>query len=299
MHQNKDLPKSRQGKKRGKLSNRDMRYIHEHFRSMSPIEIAEQLNRSPAPVFKYLDKTVTGWRNECPFFSEKVEDEENRTFHQKIMQLSDSSGLTYSESKRTLRTEESLGAKTIGDIQELVQVIEEQKKFIDRLVSEVKDNTEYWFKSAVKAATAELAPQRRDLEIQRAKHISEVTQKHNMPSPPEPTHTSAETVKNNLGSFPGIYFAWHEGQVVYVGKANNIQKRLRSHGKVKGDMLVSFLKFHKNRLYRTECFYIWALAPKLNGEIIRDSHYVQDLHSQFTETIESRLEEPKRRGAND
>ena len=66
--------------------------------------------------------------------------------------------------------------------------------------------------------------------------------------------------------FSGIYFEWEGMECTYVGKSKNVPSRVgKSHHKLKGNRMMSFLKFPSEELGRNECFYIWLLDPRKNG----------------------------------
>jgi len=291
------------GKKRGRLSLFERRYIADQYDKKTPIEIAAHLNRSVRPIFNYLDKQIPSWRDHSPYFDvtrhlthPTKEDEYNHTkeFHRKALELSKLADMPYADAKKAIRKEESVAVQTIDDLESLKESLHSQSRFITKLVSEIAENTEYWKKAAVEWAAAELTAQRRDLEIQRSQLHGEAMKKHSMPLPPEPTMTAGEFLQTERESVAGIYFFWEGGKVAYVGKANDIFKRIKSHksnNKVNMDMPLSWLDFPKSSLYNTECFYIWCLSPKLNGETIQDSHYILDEHEHFCNTIENAVTE--------
>ena len=286
------------GLRKGRLSLEERRHIAEQYDRKTPIEIARELNRTVEPIFTYLDKNIPDWRSSSPYFSwsdkattEKTSDQ-TKDFHKKILELSKTANISYVEAKRSLRKDENSGAKTIEDLDKLVDSLKAQRSYVNSVTEEISNNIDYWKKAAIDWASAELSDKRRDIEIQRARLQSDIVTKMNMPSPPAPTMTAEGFLKTDK-EFSGIYFAWSEGKVVYVGKSNNILKRIKKHkssGKVRSEMPLSWLEFPMHQLYTTECFYIWLLCPELNGEAILDSHYIQDEHESFTEEIHRKLD---------
>ena len=297
-------------KRKGRLSMDERRYIAEQYDKQTPTEIAENLNRCAEPVFNYLDKIIPHWRNYSPLFSDSEKAtvidgelvfqskassyEETKEFHQKVLALSSSANMSYVDAKKSIRKEESVAVQTIDDLESLKESLYNQSKFITKLTQEIVDNTDYWKRAASEWAAAELTADRRDLEVQRSQLHGEIMKKHSMPLPPEPTMTAGEFLQTEREPVAGIYFFWEGGKVAYVGKANNIFKRIKSHksksnNKVSMDMPLSWLDFPKSSLYNTECFYIWCLSPKFNGETIRDSHHVPDGHKVFSNAIKDKV----------
>ena len=277
--------------KRGRLSNEERIYIVRYAAEKSPQEIADDLNRTIAPVIRYLDMNYPSWREVTPnpiFRTQQEEHDESaqQSIHSQIVKLSQQTGMTFAESKRAIRTEIQPGAKTIKDLRDLVEIINQQKEFIAALVNEIQDKEEYWSKCAADYAAAQLAPERRDLELQRAKVHAELMHMHDMPQPAAPEFTKESASRYVEHGTSGIYFAWENGEVVYVGKADDIKRRLSGkHHKIEDHMPISYIKLPRGMLYRTECFYIWLLGPMLNGEIVKDSYHVGDTHEGVSESI--------------
>ena len=116
--------------------------------------------------------------------------------------------------------------------------------------------------------------------------------KHNMPPPPNAIYTVQEVLDNTtIGGvcdlkFPithtnvdpccsGIYFLWEHGEIVYVGSSKDIRARLLGHPKAKPNAKVSWLSWRLDSMRNAECFYIWSLSPKLNGETISDLEHTE------------------------
>jgi hypothetical protein len=62
-----------------------------------------------------------------------------------------------------------------------------------------------------------------------------------------------------------VYFIWHNGNVVYVGRAKDLKNRISGHEKVEKDDQISWIEVPKYKLVHYEAFYIWMCKPMLNG----------------------------------
>jgi hypothetical protein len=290
------------GLKKGRLKVKEREYIIRACISdgKPPETIAKEINKSTEAVVTYLNKEVPDWWDHLFGDDEPVViHENNKAFHKQVLELAEGSGTTYADAKKLVRKEDSLPIKTIENLDHLLDSLYCQRDYLTRLTEQVANSAGYWKKAAAEWAAAELTSQRRDLEIQKIKLYGELTKKHNMLEPPAPTMTAEEHIKSKKKYITGIYFAWEDGHVVYVGASNEIHRRIAQHvskssvnkglGKIRPDMLVSWLEVPKHKLYTTECFYIWCLQPKLNGEIIKDSHYIKDGHSDFAKSIEQAM----------
>jgi hypothetical protein len=92
-------------------------------------------------------------------------------------------------------------------------------------------------------------------------HIEEM----NMPQVPEPT-LRRKDYYNLTEKFAGVYIAFYDGVVKYVGESCNIPQRLRSHETVKEDWFVSVIKTLPHERFFAECYFIWLFKPDLNRE---------------------------------
>jgi hypothetical protein len=84
------------------------------------------------------------------------------------------------------------------------------------------------------------------------------------PDPPpgiiRPTTTGIGVPKTS-----GIYFAWEDGNIVYVGQSLNMSNRARlGHGAISGTDLLSFVPIGKDDLSWAESYYIGILRPQRN-----------------------------------
>lgn len=118
--------------------------------------------------------------------------------------------------------------------------------------------------------------------------------KHHMLPPEKPIYTVQEVLdKTHVNgtcnfdktlafqvnpSCSGIYFLWEDGDIVYVGSSQNIRTRLAGHPKERRSMRVSWFHCSMDSLRNTECFYIWSLSPRLNGETTQDLKHSECQH---------------------
>mgnify|MGYP003651074284 CR=1 FL=1 len=118
--------------------------------------------------------------------------------------------------------------------------------------------------------------------------------KYNMLPPVKPIYTVQEVLDNTcMGGCTlefsitapqvnpycsGIYFLWEDGDVVYVGSSQDIRTRLAGHPKERRSMRVSWLPCRMDNLRNSECFYIWSLSPRLNGETTQDLKHSECQH---------------------
>jgi hypothetical protein len=254
-------------KKTGRMSNEERKYIIEHYQYQTPEQISINLNRSVLPVYAYLDKSVNGWRDQSPEYSD-VDTELT------ALRLSKDKGVSFEDAMGLLTTPSVPGStRNVRDLKAITESFRAQCDAVYDLINSIESNTNEWRELTIKAAEEELEPIRKELRIQRARIQSEVLHSHNMPSPPPPLMTAGDIIDSNI-TVSCIYFAWLDESIVYVGKANNIRKRMKSHesagGKVELGMPVSWIEFPNDQLYTTECFYIWSLKPALNNEVQKD-----------------------------
>lgn len=87
------------------------------------------------------------------------------------------------------------------------------------------------------------------------------------PDPPEPFGDPFEI---DVPIISAVYFLHNEGRIEYVGKANDLRKRigglnaLRHHAIEHGDE-ISWIRFDdEDELAFVECFYIWFCRPGRN-----------------------------------
>jgi hypothetical protein len=95
-------------------------------------------------------------------------------------------------------------------------------------------------------------------------------QSHGMPQVPPPQMTRSEW-GSRRDVFSGVYIAFKNDKVQYVGESINIPQRMRSHQEVKNDWLVSVIETIPSERFFAECYYIWLLRPPKNGQGIKTS----------------------------
>lgn len=86
------------------------------------------------------------------------------------------------------------------------------------------------------------------------------------PAPPAAS-VSVPVAKASLVGRSGVYFLWRGGEIVYVGRANCIAKRLSGHHVAEAGDFVSFIEMPASETWVVEPYYIWKLRPRLNGEV--------------------------------
>jgi hypothetical protein len=87
------------------------------------------------------------------------------------------------------------------------------------------------------------------------------------PMPPVPRGLLKASDVSKMKPFPGIYFCWREGRVVYIGESQNVPRRMYTHSVIKWTDMVSVLPCSDHQ--HAELFYIWLLKPPLNRSISR------------------------------
>lgn len=86
------------------------------------------------------------------------------------------------------------------------------------------------------------------------------------PTPKRPEVAITISDRNLIPTTSGCYFAWEDGRVRYVGKANNLRKRLNNqHHAVEKHHLLSWVELPEKELYFAEAFYIGILRPVKNA----------------------------------
>lgn len=84
------------------------------------------------------------------------------------------------------------------------------------------------------------------------------------PDPP-PGMIRPTTKAIGIPKTSGIYFAWENGSIAYVGQSLNLHGRVRlGHGAISGTDLLSFVPIDKDDLSWAESYYIGILRPKRN-----------------------------------
>lgn len=87
--------------------------------------------------------------------------------------------------------------------------------------------------------------------------------------PPPPTETTTlDAAQKAFEGISGIYFLWDaDERVDYVGRANDIGKRLASHHVATSDHRVSVVETTRQESHVVELFYIWKLRPPKNCQV--------------------------------
>ena len=87
--------------------------------------------------------------------------------------------------------------------------------------------------------------------------------------PPPPTETTTlAAAQKAFEHISGVYFLWDSDERVdYVGRANDIGKRLSSHHVATSDHRVSVVETSRKESHLVELFYIWKLRPPKNCQV--------------------------------
>jgi hypothetical protein len=80
-----------------------------------------------------------------------------------------------------------------------------------------------------------------------------------------PAKCTAKALADARLSIAGVYFAWQEGVVTYVGKSVNISNRMSSHHVIQKHEDVSWLEFADGERDYAELYYIGLLQPSRNN----------------------------------
>lgn len=92
-------------------------------------------------------------------------------------------------------------------------------------------------------------------------------EEHERDSPPAPPTdtTSLDAALAAFNGISGVYFLWDSGGGLdYIGRANNIGKRLTYHHVAKSDHRVSVVETSRQESHLAELFYIWKFRPPQN-----------------------------------
>jgi len=87
-----------------------------------------------------------------------------------------------------------------------------------------------------------------------------------LPRPPTDTVSVPCAIQNMAGT-SGVYFIWRGGEIVYVGRAGCISKRLKNHHIAEPSDHVSVIVMPENETNLAEPVYIAAYRPRLNKEV--------------------------------
>lgn len=279
------------GRKRGKLSNEEMAYISKNYTTQQPEEIAEVINRQPYPVYNFLQKQIPNWTDHTEYSTQLS----GTDYQKKLFDLMAMGKCTKAQAKKMLNftnaeakglSDEQLKAqhfqKFINHFEDFDLCIAGLTDAIKNLKTYVETNVVSWQNEVMDQISEDITEERRELEIQKAMHKSELMTKFNMPLPPSPVTTRAKLTPTISRRMAAIYFGWKDGEVVYVGKTVDLRNRLTAHEKIGKDEPVSYIEYPKHLLYQNECFYIWSLSPSRNAEVVRDSEYIEN-SSNLTE----------------
>jgi hypothetical protein len=87
--------------------------------------------------------------------------------------------------------------------------------------------------------------------------------------PPAPPRCAGlvHDAKSILKGVCGIYFVHRDSELVYVGKAYDVGRRLSGHHVATDSDYVSVVSMAPSEIHLAELFYIYRLRPKLNHEV--------------------------------
>lgn len=77
--------------------------------------------------------------------------------------------------------------------------------------------------------------------------------------------------KSTLKGVCGIYFVYRDSELIYVGKAYDIGRRLSGHHVAADSDYVSVVSMAPREIHLAELYYIYRLRPKLNHEVRRSN----------------------------
>lgn len=92
---------------------------------------------------------------------------------------------------------------------------------------------------------------------------------YDAPPPPPTETTSMDVALSAFEGLSGVYFLWNsEDEIEYIGRADNISKRLRTnHHVATFEHRVSIVETTKEESHLVELWYIWKYRPKSNGQV--------------------------------
>lgn len=87
--------------------------------------------------------------------------------------------------------------------------------------------------------------------------------------PPDPPRCAGlvHEAKSALKGVCGIYFVHRDSELVYVGKAYDVGRRLSGHHVAADSDYVSVVSMRPSEIHLAELFYIYRLRPRLNHEV--------------------------------
>lgn len=92
---------------------------------------------------------------------------------------------------------------------------------------------------------------------------------HDNKDPPDPPECAGLVLdaKSMLKGVCGIYFVHRDSELIYVGKAYDVGRRLSGHHVAADSDYVSVVSMAPSEIHLAELFYIYRLRPKLNHEV--------------------------------
>jgi hypothetical protein len=103
---------------------------------------------------------------------------------------------------------------------------------------------------------------------------------HEEPASPPQRAGLVHDAKSILKGVCGIYFVYRDSELIYVGKAYDVGRRLSSHHVATDSDYVSVVSMKPSDIHLAELFYIYRLRPKLNHEV-RMSNEENKARQQF------------------
>lgn len=91
------------------------------------------------------------------------------------------------------------------------------------------------------------------------------------PSSPPNRVSLVHDAKSALKGVCGIYFVYRDSELIYVGKAYDVGRRLSGHHVATDSDYVSVVSMPQRDIHLAELFYIYRLRPRMNHEV-RMSH---------------------------
>jgi hypothetical protein len=249
--------------KKGRLSKQEHRFIEQNWKELTLSEICTELNRDAGGVndyIKFLSRVEEQGLDEHEL--EQVEFLRNSGHSlQKALQIL-GAGIESVEPKNT-----SIDFEKIQSLSKTLNTVTEDISELSHIINE---NILEWRDKAEKEAIDKVRVIEANCSFNVAVQQRALADKFNMPSPPPPICSLKGAGEHNLQEKSGVYFGWNNvGNIVYVGRAQNLKKRLhKGHHKLTEDHLVSWIEFEKSKIYSYELFYIWLCEPILNGEIV-------------------------------
>lgn len=98
---------------------------------------------------------------------------------------------------------------------------------------------------------------------------SRILDAHSMVALCNPEFVSLREAKAKLSGKSGVYFGWRvsDGMCVYVGKSENLGKRLHPRREELHDCKVTYIEMPPEDIHTWELFFIWLHQPERNKEV--------------------------------